>query len=186
MADPNQTARSRELPNPEPEEEDDAEDAPQSSDEPIDGFEDGSAGGPPAANDATERYIMQLSSLELESQRSYDKAILTLSGGALGVTISFLKNVLRNSTPTAMVFLFAAWVCWGLSLASVLYSFYSSNLALRKAISQADRGTISEQQPGGAYDVTTAILNGASGILFLAGIFLFVYFAYANMVVRHG
>lgn len=171
---------------PDQDDENDAEDPTESADEPPAGSGNGGAGGPPVTSDPLEQYRAWLSKLEVESQRSYDKAILTLSGGALGVTISFLKNVLHTGSPTAMGFLLASWACWGASLASVLYSFYSSNLALRKAIKQMDLGTITEEQPGGAYDVATAMLNAASGIFFLAGTFLFVYFAYANMMLNHG
>jgi len=143
------------------------------------------AGKPPAvdpltATDPKEEVRTLLSTLERDSQNSYDKAILTLSGGALGVTISFVKNVIGNM-PKGTVFMFASWVCWGLSLACVLFSFYASNLALRRAVIQLDNETIEDEQPGGAFDTITAVLNAASGCFFLAGTFLFVYFGYKNI-----
>ncbi len=121
-----------------------------------------------------------LSELERESQTSYDKAVLTLSGGALGITISFVKNVIKGK-PLASEFLFTSWVCWGISLACVLYSFYSSALALRKAVVQLDANTIRAQKPGGLFDKATEVLNFGSGGLFLAGTFLFVLFAFKNL-----
>src|SRR5579862_5851295 len=60
-----------------------------------------------------------LSKLERQSQTSYDRAILALSGGALGVTIAFVKDMIHG-TPRAGGLLFASWVCWALSLACVL------------------------------------------------------------------
>src|SRR5271157_1044286 len=130
---------------------------------------------PPAGADTKDELRTLLSTMERDSQNSYDKAILTLSGGALGVTISFVKNVIGR-TPKDTGFMFASWICWGLSLACVLFSFYTSNLALRRAVIQLDNETIEDEQPGGAFDTFTAVLNAASGCFFLAGAFLFVYF----------
>ena len=183
MADPSQPDKVKPDA---PDEEDEAEESAESSAERAAGPAGSCVGGSPSTADAAEQYRTLLSTLERDSQRSYDKAILTLSGGALGVTISVLKNVIHTSTPVAMGFLLASWVCWGLSLSSVLYSFYSSTSALRKAIVQLDDGTIGKQHPGGVYDLATAVLNAASGLFFLAGTFLFVYFAYVNMGERHG
>ena len=135
---------------------------------------------PPTAADPKRELRTLLSTLERDSQNSYDKAILTLSGGALGVTISFVKNVIGN-TPKDTGFMFASWICWGLSLACILFSFFASNLALRRAVIQLDNETIEDEQPGGALDIFTAVLNAASGGFFLVGISFFVYFGYKNI-----
>jgi hypothetical protein len=187
MKDPDRTDKAKATGDAAPDQEDDDEEGGLGSSADAAGNNaGGGAGNPAAAEDPVEKYRTLLSTLERDSQRSYDKAILTLSGGALGVTISFLKNVIHATAPAFMGVLFASWACWGLSLASVLYSFYASNIALRKAQRQLEDGTIGEEGPGGAYDCATAILNAASGLFFLAGTFLFVYFAYANMGVGHG
>ena len=135
---------------------------------------------PPTAVDPNDELRTLLSGLERDSQNSYDKAILTLSGGALGVTISFVKNVI-GETPEGIGYMFGSWICWGLSLACVLFSFYTSALALRRAVIQLDKESIQEERPGGTFDIFTEVLNAASGCFFLAGIFLFVYFGYKNI-----
>jgi hypothetical protein len=165
---------------------DDDEDAePHSIDEGADDAADDDEKASSDGGDAISKFRALLSSLERESQRSYDKAVLTLSGGALGVTVSFLKNVIHGAA-IHLDLLALSWICWGISLSCVLYSFYASNLALRKALLQLDAQTIGQQRPGGAFDILTAILNFAAGALFLVGILLFVIFAFANLGDGHG
>jgi len=122
-----------------------------------------------------------LDELERKSQESYDKAILTLSGGALGVTISFVKDVIGDHAAKDTPLMLISWCCWGLSLLCVLFSHYFSQLALRKTIQQLDAGTLAHETPGGWMDRVTSTLNAGSGLFFLVGTFFFVFFAHSNL-----
>lgn len=130
---------------------------------------------------AIQDFRSRLDELERTSQEAYDKAILTLSGGALGVTISFVKDVIGNGQPKDSHLMLASWICWGLSLSCVLFSHYVSQQALRKTINQLDAGTLAHETPGGWFDRLTAVLNAGSGVFFLAGTFFFVIFAHSNL-----
>src|SRR4051812_17758561 len=66
-----------------------------------------------------------------KSQSDYDKAVLTLSGGALGVSIAFVKDIVGKDAHHSY-YLTAAWLLWGVSCAAVLLSYYSSAVAHRK------------------------------------------------------
>lgn len=123
----------------------------------------------------------KLDELERKSQEAYDKAILTLSGGALGVTISFVKDVIGDQQPKDSHLMLGSWICWGLSLSCILFSHYVSQHALRKTIKQLDSGTLAQEAPGGWLDRLTAVLNAGSGVFFLAGTFFFVIFAHSNL-----
>jgi hypothetical protein len=149
----------------------DDEDESQASQDPV----------APLAATVKERlgqYRALLAKLEVQSQTSYDKAILTLSGGALGVTVTFIEKVVKN--PVALEIALGSWICWSVSLTCVLYSFYASTKALRHAILKLDKGELDPDEPGGWAGRGTEVLNFASGFFFLAGTFMFVLFMYRN------
>ncbi len=51
---------------------------------------------------------------------SYDKLLVTLSGGALGISIAFLKDIVKLENVNNPRLLFLAWLAFILSLAAVL------------------------------------------------------------------
>jgi hypothetical protein len=73
--------------------------------------------------------------------------------------------------------LLASWILWGLSVTSVLVSFFFSQLALRKAVEQLDNG----KNPGNYYDNVTKYLNALGGLCFFGGVISMVIFAAKNM-----
>lgn len=131
--------------------------------------------------DTDQEYRNTLETLERESQQAYDKAVLTLSGGALGISFAFVSNFLDKSKIICSGWLITAWISWGVSVTAVLFSFFFSILALRKAIKQVDNRTIREERPGGSFDTITAVLNAAGGLLFLVGVISIITFVIANM-----
>jgi hypothetical protein len=126
-----------------------------------------------------QEYRNTLTKVEQDSQVDYDKAILALSGGALGISFAFFKDISERLHTTHAGFLLWAWVSWGLSVATVLASFYTSISAMRKAIKQVDEG---EEPPyGGRFDALTKLLNAAGGILFVCGVAFAIIFVYKNL-----
>ena len=126
-------------------------------------------------------YRSWLVAAEQKSQEDFDKTILSLSGGALGISFVFLKDVVGPHPILQTGFLLAAWLAWGFSTFSVLTSYYLSHLALRRAISQVDDRTIYKNPPGGTYAWWTAILNAAGAVLFLAGVCCITVFVAFNL-----
>jgi hypothetical protein len=114
-------------------------------------------------------------------QSAYDKAIMALSGGALGVSMTFLKDiVLANGVRNGFALL-SAWSCWGASVTCILISFYSSVAAHQKAVFQLDEKIIYVQKPGGMSDRATRILNLSAGMFFVLGMISIVVFAASNL-----
>jgi len=134
--------------------------------------------------DVLSDYRKHLQTAEQKSQEDFDKTVLSLSGGALGISFVFLKDVIGPNPVVDPGLLFAAWVAWGSSTFCVLASYYASHLALRRAIRQIDEGTIRNQKPGGVFRNFTAILNAAGAVLFLVGVFAIVLFANANLKTK--
>ena len=127
-------------------------------------------------------YRQTLQELEQQAQQSYDKTVLTLSGGALGVSFAFVSDIIGSSSALWTAWLVIAWISWGLSVTAVLFSFFFSHLALRKAVDQIDAESIHQERPGGSFDLVTAILNATGGGLFLVGVISMVIFATRNMM----
>jgi len=120
-----------------------------------------------------------------KSQESFDKTVLSLSGGALGISFLFLKEVVGPNTVSGPLFLLVAWSAWGLSSLSILISHLTSHYALNKAISDFDSDAIDPDKPGGHYSTMTSILNLLGAIFFIAGIAFIILFAHANLI-NHG
>lgn len=129
-------------------------------------------------------YRKWLIAAEQKSQEDFDKTVLSLSGGALGISFVFLKDVIGPQPIVLSGFLLAAWLTWAFSTFSVLTSFYLSHLALRRAIAQVDDGTIHNQNPGGIFACLTAVLNATGAILFLVGVCCITVFAGANLSTK--
>ena len=128
----------------------------------------------------SEEYRNGLITAEQKSQDNYDKTIVSLSGGALGISLIFIKDIIGTSSPVLTWTVIAAWSFWAASLMSVVISHFLSRMALRKAILQADKGDFTEGV-GGCAAKATQIFNAISGILFVIGIVLFIIFSANNI-----
>ena len=56
------------------------------------------------------------------SVQEYDKAVMALSGGAIGISFTFLKTIGDFNTLERPCLLLLAWGLWGFSIVSVLTS----------------------------------------------------------------
>lgn len=130
---------------------------------------------------ALRQYREKLVELAQRSQTDFDRTVIALSGGALGVSFAFVKDFLGGRIPQCTGFLMAAWAAWITSLLLVLWSYYFSALSMRKAISQLDAGTIRSQRTGGWFAVAIAWLNALGGLSFLVGIGFAAGFVFANV-----
>ncbi|MDR6520587.1 hypothetical protein J2789_003273 [Variovorax paradoxus] len=137
-----------------------------------------------AADERLFEYRKSLVAAEQKAQEDFDKTVLALSGGALGISFAFLKDVIGSNPVAYPFFLFTAWVTWGFSTFSVLASYHLSHLALRKAIRQVDEGLIYKQRAGAAFAIWTARLNETGAVLFLIGVLCITIFAGFNFKLR--
>ncbi len=96
----------------------------------------------PVDPDDIREYRKFLVKADHQASIDFDKAIMTLSGGAFGISIAFLKDVAPNPALGTRVLLIASWVAFAVSLAAILLSYMASMGALRKTIERVDDGTI--------------------------------------------
>ncbi|MBK8902969.1 MAG: hypothetical protein IPM53_17395 [Anaerolineaceae bacterium] len=134
-------------------------------------------------DESLKEYRTFLINADQKAQEDFDKTILTLSGGALGISIAFVKDVIGGNPIEYAWALAWAWISWSVSLTCILTSFYLSQQALRKSIRQVDSGEIYQETPGGRFSKFTSYANGLGIIFFILGVLLIVLFAYRNLVL---
>lgn len=125
-------------------------------------------------------YRTSLIEAELSMQGEYDKSTLALSGGGLGVSFAYLKDVLSAAPTQHRWILLAAWTVWGLSIASTLLSFGTSLRAIRRAIVEVDRRTIYLSDAKSFWALATRWFNWMAGIFFIVGLGLLIAFVILN------
>ena len=124
-------------------------------------------------------YRQQLLALEEKAQAAFDKTVVTLSGGALGISFAFIKDFLGDSPVMNKSWLMGAWVAWVTSLGVSLTSHYLSTFAIRRATEELDAGK--ERDLARGWDRAVVMFNTASGLLFLVGAISIGVFVYHNL-----
>jgi hypothetical protein len=139
--------------------------------------------------------------LQNQSSQSFDKMIVTLAGGALTLSIAFIRQTVPEIMPGTAAFLALAWLLLLLSLLAILISHFTSQFGMMKACEQleSDYLGVPQTQPthrhllGRAYGwfsrglsrfsahrMTTHFLNLAAIFLCVVGIGLLAWFVLLN------
>ena len=126
-------------------------------------------------------YRRMLIDLEQKSIESFDKTVLTLSGGALGLSMTFLKNIVGPANEAQILWLTIAWGCWAFSLVLTLSSFWLSARAMRKAVRQLDNWKLGQERPGGSWDWATENFTLLGGVAFILGVIAMITFIQRNL-----
>ncbi|GAM08383.1 hypothetical protein OR1_00654 [Geobacter sp. OR-1] len=113
-----------------------------------------------------------------------DKAILTLSAGALALSMTFLKDIVPLKDVIELPLIIAAWCAFGSSIACVLFSLYESRKAidvqLQRLESQIAGDHESASLPNPHIERTNR-LNLVAGALFFTGLILTILFTTFNV-----
>lgn len=130
-----------------------------------------------------EAYLEERKSLveaEGEASQSLDKALITLSAGAFGLSLLFISRIAPN--PEALRWLYLAWGGFVASLVTILTSFLASQKAFRRARELLDEdfkhGDVRE---GSIWDKVTAGLTIVSIAAFIIGVVALAVFATRNL-----
>jgi hypothetical protein len=118
------------------------------------------------------------------NSESYDKAILTLASGALGLSLSFIKDILPASEPARRVcLLYVSWILLTAAIITTVASFLLSNEAINQALRQNTEYYLKRNESAFVRTKLSRAVdasNYASGILFVFGIVLTVIFVSVN------
>ena len=108
----------------------------------------------------------------LSGSQDYDRAILTLSSGALALSATFLHDIARNVASASLDLLTASWVALIAAIISIVASFQTSQLATRQEMLNKDSKYAFR---------ATVVLNVLGGLGFIGGMVLFARFAFVNL-----
>jgi hypothetical protein len=125
---------------------------------------------------ANDSYRQSLVEAHQKSSDAYDKAIMTLAGGGLAISITFVHEVAPH--PVHKGWLAWSWGLLALSLGLIFLSFLASQYAISRRIKEWDKHPVwGWNVPGWM----TATLNLLSGGAFIAGVVCLVRFAWFNI-----
>lgn len=122
---------------------------------------------------------------QLSNSERFDGAVLALSTGALGFSLTFLKDVVPIEKAQNLLLLIISWWLFGLAIISTLASFVASQLGIMKQLNYAQEYYINRKneyltKPNVPAKVTD-FLNYASGLLFVAAVVLTITFVSTNV-----
>jgi hypothetical protein len=108
--------------------------------------------------------------------------VLTLSGGALALSLTFLKNF-AGPNPDRAELIYLAWLALGLAMAIMLISLLTSQSAYRRQRDLLDAMQRGDDSPAQSNKLAkwTEALNIASIVAFLTGVALIAWFAGHNL-----
>lgn len=140
----------------------------------------------PAHQMSEETYVRERTTLieiEQKSADQHDKAILTLTAGALGLSITFLDKIAAKPLPDTLFLVGLSWSFFILGIVCIVASFLTSQTACRRQRELLDEeystGRVPDQINRPAD--TTRYLNSASYLLFVAGVVCLALFSWRNL-----
>lgn len=136
---------------------------------------------PSALSGEMREYRNWLVAADQKASEAYDKAVMTLAGGALGLSLTFVRQIVKTPRPESLWRLETSWLCLTLSLGFILVSMLWSQWALRKAMRQVDESSLPGARAGGGFAIFTAVLNVLSGLALLVGIGFLAWFSISNV-----
>ncbi len=117
------------------------------------------------------------------ASQDFDKAVMTLAAGALGISLAFVHDFAPD--PRHTLVLGVAWLLFAFSLVFVLVSFIASQEALRWEIRH-----VADDEPRGdrPHPKRVTRLNIAAAATFIVGVVALVGFALLNLgrTTTHG
>jgi hypothetical protein len=119
------------------------------------------------------RYKDEESEEEMKSLEVYDKSILTLSGGALGLSFVAIKDYLSLRGGAGAGLIVLALLCWALSVSCALFSSVSTREAIRSVMEREDSRKSSARSRERSARVASGLRIG-SGLLFFGGVVFFI------------
>lgn len=120
---------------------------------------------------------------ERNATKAYDKLIIALAGGALTLTVGFIKDVINLQRASDMIFLFASWVAFALALLLVLFNYYFDIFQLAREAEENLKPEADRKPVTARYHPLRRYANTASTslIAFAAGLMFFIWFLVENI-----
>ena len=121
------------------------------------------------------RYREALQKSEQEMSDEFDKVMISLAGGALAISITFINQIAPD--PKSFWLCISAWIGFTLALLCTLLSLGTSREAMTRQVKDLDRvfadgGKFKKN----SWDTGTVILNNAAISSFIVGVAFLIFF----------
>ena len=140
------------------------------------------------SDDDTENYLKErklLIDAQQQSYQQFDKTILTLSSGGLGVSITFLRDILPFEQITNYCFLIGSWILFTISILSTLISFLTSQYAYNKQLELIDAYFLNKDSDAltkkNRFAQITEGLNVSAAVFFILAVIGTIMFVSINI-----
>lgn len=126
-------------------------------------------------------YRQGLVNSKFKVAEDFDKALLTLSGGALGISMTFIKDIVTR--PEYKWILVISWTCFGLAIIILLLGFlvcgkaYKQEIVSLDAIQEKSKKTNNKKN---TWSKATEVANISALIFFITGLILLATFIFIN------
>ncbi|MGD0785395.1 MAG: hypothetical protein ABR969_06250 [Sedimentisphaerales bacterium] len=127
-------------------------------------------------------YRQELANSKFKVAQDFDKALLTLSGGALGISMTFIKDIVTK--PEYKWILVVSWTCFGLSIIILLLGFYVCRKAYTQEILFLDaiqEKVIKANNNKNTWSEATEVANISALVFFIIGLILLATFIFINI-----
>jgi len=108
------------------------------------------------------------------AEEQFDKLIVYLNGGALVLTIGFVKDITKITKETDTTILILSWSSFVVSLLLILLSHKS-------ALASTNYELKLKEKTSDCFDIITRILNWLSFLILITGLILFIIFISKNL-----
>jgi hypothetical protein len=121
--------------------------------------------------------------MEQKSADQHDKAILTLTAGALGLSLTFIDRIAPNPAANTLWVVGTAWIAFILSIFAILASFLTSQSACRRQreLLDSEYSTGEPPEETNNFADATRYLNVAAYSCFLLGVVFLASFSWVNL-----
>jgi len=128
-----------------------------------------------------------------DSRQHLDKAILSLSAGALAISLTFVHEIAPHPIKSTLFYLFISWFLFIFSILSTLISFMTSEKACIKQIDIMEKDIVEEDHkarkgkekyPTNPWSNITRRINYLSMASFIMGLSFLVVFSIINVKTK--
>jgi hypothetical protein len=128
--------------------------------------------------DEKDPYLEQLNKAYIESSSQFDKQVLFIASGALGISLAFIKDIVKLDIATNKVLLLLAWIFFGAVILICILSHYTSLKAINHRIENLyqKRDKISKR-----FDCWTRMFNILMMLFLATGLILLFVFIGINI-----
>ncbi|RLA08373.1 MAG: hypothetical protein DRQ51_02800 [Gammaproteobacteria bacterium] len=126
-------------------------------------------------------HIDEINKRELYNTQAFDRAILTLSSSALGLSLTFFKFVVPVEKAICTNFILASWILLLIAILSILLTFVTGQVSLHYASLNADKQKKIYETKIKFWTKVTYWLSAIGGITFFVALMFLVGFVFNNI-----